>query len=108
MGGGSNAFPPDAQARLEPRRRLPLLAAGLGRDATANNHAFDLGSGGVLDTVAAIRGEGLASTGSGETLAVASAPAQVHSPAGSTAVVAFATGKVRPGGGATASETSLA
>lgn len=70
--------------------------------ATANNHAFDLGAGGILDTVAAIRRAGLASTGSGENLAVASAPAQTSSPSGTTAVVAFATGKVRPGGGATA------
>lgn len=69
--------------------------------ATANNHAFDLGSGGILDTVSAIRGAGIASTGSGETLAVASASAQVSSGAGTTAVVAFATGKVRPGGAAT-------
>ena len=70
--------------------------------ATANNHAFDLGAGGILDTVSAVRSAGLASTGSGETLAVASAPAQVTRRSGTTAVVAFATGKVRPGGAATA------
>ncbi len=75
--------------------------------ATANNHAFDLGAGGILDTVSAVRRAGLASAGSGETLAVASAPAQVTSRASTTAVVAFATGKVRPGGAATADRAGV-
>lgn len=69
--------------------------------ATANNHAFDLGAGGIVDTVSAIRQAGLASAGSGETLDMASSPAQVLSRSGATAVVAFATGKIRPGGAAT-------
>lgn len=75
--------------------------------ATANNHAFDLGAGGIVDTVSAIRQAGLASTGSGETLDIASAPAQVRSRSGTTAVVAFATGKVRPGGAATADRAGV-
>lgn len=69
--------------------------------ATANNHAFDLGSGGIVDTVTALRRAGLASTGSGESLSVAAAPALIRSRGGATALVAFATGKVRPGGAAT-------
>lgn len=75
--------------------------------ATANNHAFDLGSGGIVDTVTAIRSAGLASTGSGETLSIASAPAQVRGRRGATALVAFATGKVRPGGAATADSAGV-
>lgn len=69
--------------------------------ATANNHAFDLGSGGILDTVDAIERSGLVSAGSGRDLARAAAPAYVAAPAGKVALVAFATGKVREGGAAT-------
>jgi poly-gamma-glutamate synthesis protein (capsule biosynthesis protein) len=78
-----------------------LKAAHVNLVATANNHAFDLGSGGILDTVAALRAAGLPSTGSGANLAAASAPAYAASRAGSIGLVAFATGKVRAGGAAT-------
>lgn len=68
---------------------------------TANNHTFDLGSGGILDTLVALRATGLPSSGSGANLAEASAPAFVDTAAGRVAVVGFATGKVREGGMAT-------
>jgi poly-gamma-glutamate synthesis protein (capsule biosynthesis protein) len=68
---------------------------------TANNHAFDLGAGGVLDTLDAVRAAGLSASGSGASLAAAAAPAFVSTPAGRVAVVGFATGKVRDGGAAT-------
>jgi poly-gamma-glutamate capsule biosynthesis protein CapA/YwtB (metallophosphatase superfamily) len=87
---GPNAGPPTRELltlhAAEPEVLDALKSVHVNLLATANNHAFDLGAGGILDTVAAIRGAGLASTGSGENLA---------------AVVAFATGKVRTGGGAT-------
>ena len=70
--------------------------------STAGNHAFDLGSGGVLDTLDAIRAAGLPSAGTGIDLAAASAPAYRATPAGTVALVAFATGKIREGGAATA------
>lgn len=79
-----------------------LKAAHVNLVATANNHAFDLGAGGILDTVAALRGADLPSTGSGADLAEASAPAYAASSAGAVGLVAFATGKIRPGGAATA------
>lgn len=85
----------------EPLMLEALKAAHINLVATANNHAFDLGPGGILDTVSTLRAAGLASTGSGETLAVASAPAYAASSAGTVGLVAFATGKVRPGGAAT-------
>lgn len=69
--------------------------------ATANNHAFDLGSGGILDTVDAIERAGLISAGSGGDLARAAAPAYARTAGGAVALVAFATGKVREGGAAT-------
>ena len=68
---------------------------------TANNHAFDLGSGGILDTLSAIHATGLVSSGSGESLAQATAPAIARTSAGPVALVGFATGKVRDGGAAT-------
>lgn len=84
-----------------PQMLETLKAAHVNLVATSNNHAFDLGAGGIIDTVSALRAAGLASTGSGETLAVASAPAYAASRAGTIGLVAFATGKVRPGGAAT-------
>lgn len=67
----------------------------------ANNHAFDLGSGGILDTLVAVRAAGLPSSGTGANITEASAPAYSASAAGRVAVVGFATGKVREGGMAT-------
>lgn len=69
--------------------------------ATANNHAFDLGSGGILDTIDAIQRAGLISAGSGIDLTRAAAPAYAQTSGGPVALVAFATGKVREGGAAT-------
>lgn len=69
--------------------------------ATSNNHAFDLGSGGILDTLTALRAAGLPSAGSGEDLARAAAPTYSETTRGTVALVACATGKVRDGGAAT-------
>ncbi len=84
-----------------PQMLEALKAVHVNLVATSNNHAFDLGAGGIIDTVSALRAAGLAVTGSGETLAVAAAPAYAASSAGTVGLVAFATGKVRPGGAAT-------
>ena len=78
-----------------------LKSVDVGLLTTANNHAFDLGAGGILDTLAAIRAAGLVTSGSGSHLAEASAPAYLPTVAGRVAVVGFATGKVREGGMAT-------
>lgn len=77
-----------------------LRTAGVDLLTTANNHAYDLGSGGILDTVDAVTAAGLITSGSGADLARASAPAIFDTPNGSVAAVGFATGKVRPGGAA--------
>lgn len=68
--------------------------------ATAGNHAFDLGSGGVVDTLDAIRAAGLPSAGTGLDLASASEPTWRATPVGAVGLVAFATGKIREGGAA--------
>jgi poly-gamma-glutamate capsule biosynthesis protein CapA/YwtB (metallophosphatase superfamily) len=75
-----------------------LKSIGVGLVATANNHAFDLGTGGVLSTVGALNAAGLAFAGSGADLAQAAAPSFAAD--GQVALVAFATGKIRPGGAA--------
>ena len=78
-----------------------LKAMNVKLAATANNHAFDLGTGGILDTLAALRAAGLPSAGSGEDLARAAAPTYRETARGTVALVACATGKVREGGAAT-------
>lgn len=102
---GPNAGPPTRELltlhAAAPQMLEGLRAAHVNLVATANNHAFDLGAGGILDTVAALRDAGLPSTGSGADLAAASSPAYASSAAGTVGLVAFATGKVRPGGAAT-------
>ena len=77
-----------------------LKGAGIGLLTTANNHAFDLGGGGILDTLDAIEAAGLRTTGSGADLTRAAAPAILETPAGKVAAIGFATGKIRPGGAA--------
>ncbi|MGD9599217.1 MAG: CapA family protein [Steroidobacteraceae bacterium] len=69
--------------------------------ATSNNHAFDVGTGGILDTIDALRVRNFAFAGSGRTLAEAAAPAYQQTSAGRLAVVAAAAGKIRDGGAAT-------
>jgi poly-gamma-glutamate capsule biosynthesis protein CapA/YwtB (metallophosphatase superfamily) len=69
--------------------------------ATANNHAFDVGTGGVTDTMDAVIARKLAYAGTGTNLAGASAPGILSTPHGKVALVAMATGKIRDGGAAT-------
>ena len=69
--------------------------------ATANNHAFDVGTGGIMDTMAALERRKLAYAGTGANLAAAGRPAYLRTPAGTVALVAMATGKIRQGGAAT-------
>jgi poly-gamma-glutamate capsule biosynthesis protein CapA/YwtB (metallophosphatase superfamily) len=84
-----------------------LKAMNVRLAATSNNHAFDLGTGGILDTLAALRAAGLPSAGSGEDLARAAAPVYRDTAHGTVALVACATGKVREGGAATSSRPGV-
>ena len=84
-----------------------LARLGVNLAATSNNHAFDLGTGGILDTMTALRARGIAFAGTGETLAAASAPTFVTTHGGTVALVACATGMVRPGGAATDSRPGV-
>ena len=69
--------------------------------ATPNNHSFDVGTGGILDTMDALRARGIPFAGTGENLAAAAAAAYQDTANGRVAVVAAAAGMVRPGGAAT-------
>lgn len=84
-----------------------LKAMNVRLAATSNNHAFDLGSGGILDTLAALGTAGLATAGTGEDLARAAAAGLLQTPHGTVALVAGATGKVREGGAATATRPGV-
>lgn len=84
-----------------------LRALGVTVLATANNHAYDLGTGGILDTMAALRERGIPFAGTGANLAEAAAPAFQQTPAGRLAVVAAASGMIRPGGAATATRPGV-
>jgi poly-gamma-glutamate synthesis protein (capsule biosynthesis protein) len=115
----------DLEVALEgPRRGAPTRAAdtlhtadpvvldclrdfGVNLLATSNNHAFDVGTGGILDTMAALRARGLAFAGTGDSLAEASAPAVLQTRGGPVALVAAAAGMIREGGAATSSRAGV-
>lgn len=69
--------------------------------ATGNNHSFDVGTGGVLDTIDALRARGMPFAGTGVNLAAAAAAGCQDTPRGRVALVAAAAGMIRPGGAAT-------
>ena len=69
--------------------------------ATANNHAFDLGTGGILGALDELDSRGLAHAGTGVDLAAAAAPAYRRTAAGTVALVSAASGAIREGGAAT-------
>lgn len=75
--------------------------------ATSGNHAFDLGTGGIVDTMQALRDRGLPFAGTGNDLAEAAAPAIQQTAAGRIAVVAAAAGMIRDGGAATATRPGV-
>jgi poly-gamma-glutamate synthesis protein (capsule biosynthesis protein) len=85
-----------------------LKALGIDFLATSNNHAFDLGTGGIIDAFTAVQERGLVYAGSGLNLTQASRAGYRETSNGMVAVVACATGKVRDGGAATATRAGVA
>lgn len=75
--------------------------------ATSNNHAFDVGTGGILDTIDALRARNLAFAGTGLSTTEAAAPGFQDTAAGRLAVVAAAAGMIREGGAATESRAGV-
>src|SRR5580692_6736856 len=75
--------------------------------ATANNHAYDLGTGGILGALDELDKRGLVHAGTGGELAAAAAPAYCRTANGAVALVAGASGQVRDGGAATPSRAGV-
>lgn len=75
--------------------------------ALSNNHAWDLGTAGVLATRQAVREHGFVAAGTGPDLKSAAAPAFLSHGGSSIALVATATGKIRDGAAATDSRAGV-
>lgn len=84
-----------------------LKAFGINLLATSNNHAFDLGTGGILDTMAALQARNLAFAGTGNNLEAASAAAILDTGFAKVALVSAAAGMIRNGGAATKSRPGV-
>ena len=79
----------------------------IGLVATANNHAYDLGTGGILGALDELDKRGLTHAGTGVELAAAAAPSYCRTGNGAIALVAAASGSIREGGAATASRAGV-
>jgi poly-gamma-glutamate synthesis protein (capsule biosynthesis protein) len=99
--GGPATRDPALLHRAEPAALDCLDAMHINLFATANNHAFDVGTGGITDTMTALEGRRLAYAGTGRNLEAAAAPSFLETSKGPIALVAMATGKIRDGGAAT-------
>jgi len=78
-----------------------LTGLGVSTVATANNHAWDLGTAGIAAALAPLKARGLTYAGTGLDLASAAAPAYRTTPHGKVALIAFASGGVSLGAAAT-------
>ncbi len=77
-----------------------LSALSVNLVALSNNHSYDLGTGGIQSTIAAVEGRRIIHAGTGKNLAEASAPAFLTARGQTVALVAMASGKIREGGAA--------
>lgn len=84
-----------------------LQALSVSLVATANNHVWDLGTGGIVGMLAELEARGFAHGGSGADLAAAAAPAYRETENGTVALVATASGAIREGAAATASRAGV-
>lgn len=98
---GAPTRKPDTLHVAQPAVIDCLQSLGVSMLATSNNHSFDIGTGGILDAMAALEVRGMAFTGTGADIASATRPAIRSVPAGDVALVAAAAGFVREGGRAT-------
>lgn len=77
-----------------------LKSLGVSLVTTANNHAWDMGPGGILAAIEQLGQRGIAHAGTGRDLAAAAAPAFHQMPGGTLALVAAAAGAIREGAAA--------
>jgi poly-gamma-glutamate capsule biosynthesis protein CapA/YwtB (metallophosphatase superfamily) len=78
-----------------------LRDLGVTLATTANNHAWDLGSDGIIGALAELDARGIIHAGSGHDLATASKAGWQRTPYGDVALVAAAAGAIRDGAAAT-------
>jgi poly-gamma-glutamate synthesis protein (capsule biosynthesis protein) len=84
-----------------------LAELGVNLVATSNNHAWDLGTPGIMSALAALDTRHIPHAGSGRDLAAASAAAMRDTAAGPVALVAAAAGAIRDGAAATATRPGV-
>ena len=84
-----------------------LRALSVSLVATANNHVWDLGAGGIIGLLRELDARGFVHAGAGVDLASASAPAYRASDNGTVALVAAASGSIRAGAAATATRAGV-
>lgn len=88
---------------LTPPEALDALKTfGFNLLALSSNHAFDLKSTGIRNTIREADRRQIVHTGTGNNLVEAAAPAYLHTPKGTIALIASASGLIAPGGAATA------
>jgi poly-gamma-glutamate capsule biosynthesis protein CapA/YwtB (metallophosphatase superfamily) len=84
-----------------------LKALSISLVATANNHVWDLGSGGIVGMLRELEARAIAHAGAGADLAVAAAPAYRSTANGTIGLVATASGSIREVAAATASRAGV-
>lgn len=93
----------EGRAFLAPPEALDALKSlGFNLLSLSNNHAFDLRSAGIQNTIRETDARQIAHAGTGNNLAEASAPAYVRTAKGTVALIASASGMIASGGNATA------
>lgn len=85
-----------------------LTSLGITIVTTANNHAWDLGEGGIRAAIDALNTRRVPHAGTGRTVGEAFAPALQQTPAGAFALVSAATGAIRDGAAATEARAGVA
>ena len=84
-----------------------LKSLGVTMATTANNHAYDLGTDGILDAIDALDARGIVHAGTGRTLAEATQAAVQATTHGRVALVAMASGAIKAGAAATATRAGV-
>jgi poly-gamma-glutamate synthesis protein (capsule biosynthesis protein) len=99
-GAGAPTRDTEFSHSTEPKVLNVLSALSINLAALSNNHSFDLGTGGIQSTIAAVDARRIVHAGTGRTLAEASGPAFLTAHGQTVALVAMASGKIREGGAA--------
>jgi poly-gamma-glutamate synthesis protein (capsule biosynthesis protein) len=93
---------------LSPPEALDALAAfGFNLLSLSGNHAFDLKTTGVRNTIREADSRKIVHAGTGNNLAEAAAPAYLHTPHGTVALIASASGLIGPEASATANRPGV-